>query len=256
MIRTGAGRKTILLIGAETMSRLLDWSDRTTCVLFGDGAGAAVLQAHEGVGTNRRIRAYSMPGFFSDGRLHDMLYADGGVRPRPRTTGKLRMQGNEVFKHAVTNIAAAIEPLLREAAASNSAGRDRLVRAASGQPAHSGRNCEEAGHTIQPTCDLHRRPAWQHLRGLGAAGAGGQRSGMAASSRETWCFWKPWAAALLGAPLCSGGRSGRPCRSPKLAVFAVLACPLDMLVPLAPRLTAKIPRASPAPRIGPSTSRY
>jgi 3-oxoacyl-[acyl-carrier-protein] synthase-3 len=105
MIRTGAAR-TILLIGAETMSRLLDWNDRTTCVLFGDGAGAVVLQAHTGVGDNSDQGVLNTR-LFSDGRLHDMLYADGGVSST-QTTGKLRMQGKEVFKHAVTNIAAAI----------------------------------------------------------------------------------------------------------------------------------------------------
>jgi 3-oxoacyl-[acyl-carrier-protein] synthase-3 len=105
LIRTGAAR-TILLIGAETMSRLLDWSDRTTCVLFGDGAGAVVLQAHTGVGDNSD-QGILNTRLFSDGRLHDMLYADGGVSST-QSAGKLRMQGKEVFKHAVTNIAAAI----------------------------------------------------------------------------------------------------------------------------------------------------
>jgi 3-oxoacyl-[acyl-carrier-protein] synthase-3 len=105
MIRTGAAN-TILLIGAETMSRLLDWEDRATCVLFGDGAGAIVLQAHDGVGTNAD-QGILNTRLFSDGRLHDMLYADGGVSST-QTAGKLRMQGKEVFKHAVTNIAAAI----------------------------------------------------------------------------------------------------------------------------------------------------
>src|SRR6201996_3817207 len=106
LIRTGAAR-TILLIGAETMSRLLDWNDRTTCVLFGDGAGAVVLQAHAGAGSNAD-QGILNSRIFSDGRLHDMLYADGGVSST-QTAGKLRMQGKEVFKHAVTNIAAAIE---------------------------------------------------------------------------------------------------------------------------------------------------
>ena len=105
LIRTGAAR-TILLIGAETMSRLLDWDDRATCVLFGDGAGAVVLQAHDGVGDNSDQGVLNTRRF-SDGRLHDMLYADGGVSST-QTAGKLRMQGKEVFKHAVTNIAAAI----------------------------------------------------------------------------------------------------------------------------------------------------
>jgi 3-oxoacyl-[acyl-carrier-protein] synthase-3 len=105
LIRTGAAR-TILLIGAETMSRLLDWEDRATCVLFGDGAGAVVLQAHDGKGDNDD-QGILNTRLFSDGRLHDMLYADGGVSST-QTAGKLRMQGKEVFKHAVTNIAAAI----------------------------------------------------------------------------------------------------------------------------------------------------
>jgi len=105
LIRTGSA-KTILVIGAETMSRLLDWSDRATCVLFGDGAGAVVLQAHDGKGDNSDSGILNTK-LFSDGRLHDMLYADGGVSST-QTVGKLRMQGKEVFKHAVTNIAAAI----------------------------------------------------------------------------------------------------------------------------------------------------
>jgi 3-oxoacyl-[acyl-carrier-protein] synthase-3 len=99
--------KTVLLVGAETMSRLLDWTDRTTCVLFGDGAGAIVLQAHEGEGTSAD-RGVLNTMLYSDGRLHDLLYVDGGPSST-RTTGYLRMKGKEVFRHAVTNLAAAIE---------------------------------------------------------------------------------------------------------------------------------------------------
>jgi 3-oxoacyl-[acyl-carrier-protein] synthase-3 len=105
MIRGGQA-KTVLLIGAESMSRLLDWNDRGTCVLFGDGAGAVVLRAGEGGGGNAD-RGILNTRIFSDGRMHDMLYVDGGPSST-RTTGHLRMQGREVFKHAVTNIAAAI----------------------------------------------------------------------------------------------------------------------------------------------------
>ncbi len=105
MIRGGQAR-TVLLIGAESMSRLLDWNDRTTCVLFGDGAGAVVLQAHEGRGNNSD-QGILNTRLFSDGRLHDMLYVDGGPSST-RTTGFLRMQGKDVFRHAVTNISAAI----------------------------------------------------------------------------------------------------------------------------------------------------
>ena len=106
LIRTGQAR-TILLIGAETMSRVLDWNDRTTCVLFGDGAGAVVLQAHDGKGDNSDQGILNTK-IFSDGRLHDLLHTDGGVSST-RAAGLLRMQGKEVFKHAVSNIAAAIE---------------------------------------------------------------------------------------------------------------------------------------------------
>jgi 3-oxoacyl-[acyl-carrier-protein] synthase-3 len=105
--------KTVLLIGAETMSRLLDWTDRTTCVLFGDGAGAVVLKAREGEGSNAD-RGVLNTKLFSDGRLHDLLYVDGGPS-LTQTTGHLRMKGKEVFKHAVTNISAAIEASAHEA---------------------------------------------------------------------------------------------------------------------------------------------
>jgi 3-oxoacyl-[acyl-carrier-protein] synthase-3 len=98
---------TVLVIGAETMSRLLDWNDRTTCVLFGDGAGAVVLRAAEGKGDNSD-RGVLNTKLFSDGRLRDLLYVDGGPSST-MTTGHLRMAGKEVFRHAVTNIAAAIE---------------------------------------------------------------------------------------------------------------------------------------------------
>ncbi len=99
--------KTVLLIGAETMSRLMDWTDRTTCVLFGDGAGAVVLQGYEGEGTSAD-RGVLNTMLYSDGRLHDLLYVDGGPSST-RTTGYLRMKGKEVFRHAVTNLSAAIE---------------------------------------------------------------------------------------------------------------------------------------------------
>jgi len=105
--------KTVLLVGAESMSRLLDWTDRTTCVLFGDGAGAVVLQAKKGKG-NAQDRGVLNTKLFSDGRLHDLLYVDGGPSST-QTTGHLRMQGKEVFRHAVTNISAAIVASVEEA---------------------------------------------------------------------------------------------------------------------------------------------
>ena len=111
-IRAGQA-KTVLVIGAETMSRILDWTDRTTCVLFGDGAGAVVLRAAPGEGSNAD-RGILNTKIFSDGRLHDLLYTDGGVSATG-TAGHLRMQGKEVFKHAVVNISAAIEASTKEA---------------------------------------------------------------------------------------------------------------------------------------------
>ena len=104
MIRGGAA-KTALVIGAETFSRILDWEDRATCVLFGDGAGAVVLQAETG---DAGILASKL---HADGRYNQLLYVDGG----PSTTGtvgKLRMRGSEVFRHAVTNLANVLTEVL------------------------------------------------------------------------------------------------------------------------------------------------
>ena len=105
-IRSGQARR-ILVIGAETFSRILDWSDRTTCVLFGDGAGAVVVEASEQPGkiSDRGILTSHLR---SDGRYKDKLYVDGGPSAT-RTVGHLRMEGREVFKHAVSMIADVIE---------------------------------------------------------------------------------------------------------------------------------------------------
>ena len=111
-IKTGMA-KTVLLVGAETMSRLMDWSDRTTCVLFGDGAGAVVLKTGEGEGTNHD-RGVLNNKIYSDGRLSHLLYVDGGPSST-QTTGHLRMEGKEVFRHAVTNISASIVASAAEA---------------------------------------------------------------------------------------------------------------------------------------------
>lgn len=99
-----------LVIGAETFSRILDWEDRTTCVLFGDGAGAVVLEAHKinGSGMDRGIIKSEL---HSDGRHKDKLYVDGGPSSTG-TVGHLRMHGREVFRHAVTNISDVIQETL------------------------------------------------------------------------------------------------------------------------------------------------
>ena len=104
---------TALVIGAETFSRILDWNDRGTCVLFGDGAGAVVLRAEEGKGTSAD-RGVLANALHSDGRQHDILYVDGGPSST-RTTGYLRMEGKEVFKHAVVNMAAVVGEVLEKA---------------------------------------------------------------------------------------------------------------------------------------------
>jgi 3-oxoacyl-[acyl-carrier-protein] synthase-3 len=107
MLRSGNARKA-LVIGAETFSRILDWEDRATCVLFGDGAGALVLSAEE---TDGGILATKL---HADGRHNDLLFVDGG----PSTTGtvgKLRMKGREVFRHAVINLADVLNEVLSDA---------------------------------------------------------------------------------------------------------------------------------------------
>jgi len=104
--------KNILLIGAETMTRLLDWDDRTTCILFGDGAGCVVLQAAQGDGTIADTGILSTY-LQSDGRKADLLYVDGGTSFNQQT-GFLVMNGKEVFRHAVNYIADAILQVLKE----------------------------------------------------------------------------------------------------------------------------------------------
>ena len=107
MLRAGANRRA-LVIGAETFSRILDWEDRTTCVLFGDGAGAIVLEAREADESGRGVLATRL---HADGRHNALLYVDGG----PSTTGtvgKVRMKGREVFRHAVVNLAAVLDEAL------------------------------------------------------------------------------------------------------------------------------------------------
>jgi 3-oxoacyl-[acyl-carrier-protein] synthase-3 len=113
MLRTGVHRRA-LVIGSETFSRILDWEDRGTCVLFGDGAGAVVLQAEEIGPEDDSKRGVLATRLHADGRHNDLLYVDGG----PSTTGtvgKLRMKGREVFRHAVTNLSAVLTETLTAA---------------------------------------------------------------------------------------------------------------------------------------------
>jgi 3-oxoacyl-[acyl-carrier-protein] synthase III len=106
------------VIGAETFSRILDWTDRGTCVLFGDGAGACVLQASEGHG-NTDDHGILASKLHSDGRYHNKLYVDGGPSTT-KTVGLLRMEGREVFKHAVNNLASVVDEVMQAAGLKNS----------------------------------------------------------------------------------------------------------------------------------------
>jgi len=114
LLATGTGR-TALVIGAETFSRILDWEDRTTCVLFGDGAGAVVLGApdssHPAAGGGPGVLASAL---HADGAHHDLLYVDGGPSTTA-TVGHLRMKGREVFRHAVANLSSVLGEVLDKA---------------------------------------------------------------------------------------------------------------------------------------------
>ncbi len=109
MLRTGLAKRA-LVIGAETFSRILDWEDRTTCVLFGDGAGAMVLEARESSEDGPGIISTKL---HADGAHNQLLYVDGGPSSTG-TVGKLRMKGREVFRHAVVNLASVLEETLAE----------------------------------------------------------------------------------------------------------------------------------------------
>ena len=110
-IKAGSAKRA-LVIGAETFSRILDWTDRTTCVLFGDGAGAVVLDAEDGAGTNDD-RGILCTHLRSDGQHRDKLFVDGGPSSS-MTTGHLRMEGREVFRHAVANLAETVEETFKK----------------------------------------------------------------------------------------------------------------------------------------------
>jgi len=108
MLRTGMAKRA-LVIGAETFSRILDWEDRTTCVLFGDGAGAIVLEAAESDADSGILTTK----LHADGAQHDLLYVDGGPSTT-QTVGRLRMKGREVFRHAVVNLAEVLQETIEE----------------------------------------------------------------------------------------------------------------------------------------------
>jgi len=111
MILSGQARR-VIVIGAETFSKLMDWEDRASCVLFGDGAGALILAAEDAAGTSSD-RGILATDLHSDGRFKDLLFVDGGVSTGQ--TGRLRMQGREVFRHAVEKLAETAHTALEKA---------------------------------------------------------------------------------------------------------------------------------------------
>lgn len=114
LILSGQARR-VLVIGAETFSKIMDWTDRSTCVLFGDGAGAVLLEGRESAGTSAD-RGVLATDLNSDGRYRDLLFVDGGVSTG--TTGYLRMQGNQVFRHAVEKLASTATTAMERAGVS------------------------------------------------------------------------------------------------------------------------------------------
>ena len=191
--------KRALVIGAETFSRILDWTDRGTCVLFGDGAGAVVLEAQQQPGT-REDRGILTSHLRSDGRHKTKLYVDGGPSST-QTVGHLRMEGREVFKHAVAMITDVIEDAFGDRLQRR---RHRLVRAAPGQQAHHRRLRAQARHRARRRSSSRstgtatpRRPRsrWRCR----------SRSPTGASSAATWCCSRRWAAASPGGRRCCAG---------------------------------------------------
>ena len=193
MIRAGSAHNA-LVIGAETFSRILDWEDRTTCVLFGDGAGAVVLSGEVG---ERGVLATKL---HADGRHNQLLYVDGG----PSTTGtvgKLRMQGREVFRHAVTNLSNVLIEVLDEAGIAASAidwvvphqANARIIDATARK---LGLACRTRHHD--------RCRSRQHLCGFGSAGARCCDPRWPDQARRPCRSSRPWAAVSPGARHSSG----------------------------------------------------
>ena len=165
MLRSG-GYKRALVIGAETFSRILDWNDRTTCVLFGDGAGAVILEAQPQPGTTAD-RGILTTHLRSDGRHKGKLYVDGGPSST-QTVGHLRMEGREVFKHAVAMITDVIDDAFK-ATGTSAADIDWFVPHQANKRIIDG-SAHKLGIAAGKGCG-HRRPSRQHLGGLDPAGA-------------------------------------------------------------------------------------
>ena len=178
-LRAGAYKRA-LVIGAETFSRILDWNDRGTCVLFGDGAGAVVLEAQDQPG-KPSDRGVLTTHLRSDGRHKAKLFVDGGPSTT-QTVGHLRMEGREVFKHAVGMITDVIVDAFKATGAT--AEDDRLVRSASGQQANHRCFSAQASYCAAES-GADRRSARQHVGGIDPAGACGGGQGRAREERRS-----------------------------------------------------------------------
>jgi len=196
-----------LVIGSETFSRILDWEDRATCVLFGDGAGAVVLRAEE-IASGAADRGILATRLHADGRHNDLLYVDGGVSTTG-TVGKLRMKGREVFRHAVVNLAAVLGETLA-AAGHKIEEIDWVV------PHQTNKRILEEARPRSRQGDRDRRPACQYFGGFGAAGAG--RRG----ARRTDRPGRPHRARGDGGRLHLGRGGGPPLRRRRLMVTLFL----------------------------------
>ncbi len=204
----------VMIIGAETFSQILDWTDRGTCVLFGDGAGALIVEAAEGDGTNDDRGILSID-LHSDGRFRDILYVDGGVSTQ--ATGQLRMEGKEVFRHAVEKLAQTAHAALGQGRPHR--GRGRLGGAAPGQPAdHQGHRAEDG--RADGAGDRHRPGPRQHLGRLDPARAfvrGGARSDPAGPAhRDRGNRWRSGLGVGGPALVAPSRRSAPPSRQLKL----------------------------------------
>ena len=184
--------ETALVIGAETFSRILDWQDRNTCVLFGDGAGAVVLEARNGNG-DADDRGVLSTHLHCDGNYHDLLYVDGGPSST-QTVGHLRMQGREVFRHAVTKMTASTE----EALAANGLTVDQIDWFVPHQANKriidaTARRLGIGDDRVVLTVDRHANTSLPRFRWRSSA-----RCTTSASRPAIWCFWRRWAVDLPG----------------------------------------------------------
>ena len=183
--------KRAIVVGSETFSRILDWSDRSTCVLFGDGAGAVVLEAQpqHGDEADRGILATRIR---SDGRYEDLLYVDGGPGST-KTTGHLRMNGREVFRHAIQKISGVIEEVLLLTGPHGR--RDRPVRPSSGQ-------CQDLRRHRKETRRVPRKDRYdpvqprEYVGRIHPPGPQPRPSKITESKRVVSSSWRPWAGGF------------------------------------------------------------